>query len=418
MLKNYLHKNLLGTHVFLLLVALLGGMATSLHAQQGVAYDSYFVGNGDMELQVLRPGETLLGGTAVPLAGAHLEEVLRAAEYISQFVSHGYRATQFGYVTGIDSNGIGWVGAPGMVVSTDYVTALLKHPAVQNGTALFKTTVHEFGHNLGIISGTDVGDLAKTINHGRNVATMDAGGHLATGNMIMDQASWMGDRTFFSEIELAIISNRGPVAARNINLGDHFGYSEYRDGQTMTIDQEFAGSDHSYRFTDGTWSSDKMLAVGLHLAGEYKVVDMTATPVNEIGNQITLDADISASGYGGQGIRIENNKNTVTIAEGRTVSANGEYGVGVLVTRGNGTTLNNQGTIEANGPEGIGVWFNTGGILNNYGNGSIDSAKFGNNVSVYNYDNASIGSILFEGGTIYNGSYIVTVHGIFKIVVV
>ena len=418
---------------FLFAALLCWGMATTAQAQSSFPngnYDSYFTTNGMMELRVLQAGQaTSLGsydGTTVALTGARLDEVLRAADYVSQFVNPGY-SVRFGYVSGPgvnEINGVGWVGIPGIIVNSN-VAASLNHPAVQSGTALYKTVVHEFGHNLGILAGTNAGDLAKTINHGRDVPVLPDGGHLAVGNQIVDQTSWMGDRTFYSEIELAVIKTHNASGVnKNLNLGDHFGYSEYRDGQVLTIHQDFAGSDHSFRFASGTWESDQMLAVGLHLAGEYRVNGTTSTPVNTIGNNITLDANLSASGYGGQGIRIENNSTTVTINEGRTVSANGEYGVGVLVTQGSGTTLHNQGTIEATGLNGRGVWFNAAGTLNNYG--SIDSVYYSSHLdaevfnvgnafigamdisrgTLRNNDNAEVGVLTMLGGTVRNGSII------------
>jgi len=203
----------------------------------------------------------------------------------------------------------------------------------------------------------------------------------------------VGDRTFFSEVELAIMSERGPSQVRDINLANHFGYSEYRDGRTITINQNFAGSDNSRRFASGTWSSNAMTAVGLHLAGEYNF----HTPANTAGNRITLDANIAASGVGAQGIRIENNNNRVTIAPNRTVSANGYQGVGVLVTRGANTTLINRGSIRATGDYGRGVWFNADATaLHN--SGAINAGTAGNSAILIS-SNARVPMIHFMQGT-------------------
>ena len=421
---------------FLLLLGLLSGAwTTNVQAQEGVTYDTYYFGN--LQLRILREGQpNTVGssdGTSVALTQDQLNEIFLAAEYVSQFIAPGRPATTIGLFTYTDSNG--WGQNPGYALSVSAPNVgnqFLTHPSVHAGSALYKTLIHELGHNLGVITQASygVGTRPATINNGRPVLrNTNSSGHLEVANWIMGGASWTGDSTFYSEIELAIMKTRLP-SETNINLADHFGYSEYRDGQTITINQNFAGSDTSYRFASGTWSSDKMLAVGLHLVGEYRdntssgSTNFSSTPINTAGNIITLDANISLTGYGGTGIRIENNYNSVTIANNRTVAANGEYGVGVLMTRGSGTTLTNYGTIEAAGKDGIGVWFNAAGSL--YNHGSVDSVKFSANasvynyalanigrmevnrsgVSVYNYHNAIIDSMVFSSGTVNNGGYI------------
>ena len=209
------------------------------------------------------------------------------------------------------------------------------------------------------------GPNAMLVNHGRPVPveTQNTGSgtflsHLAMGNGVIDFTSWSGDRTFLSEIELAVLMDCGQVTS--INLRDHFGYSEYRDGRNLNLNQENNVANGTSIVNNVLFDSTAMLGVGLHVVGEYTRAGNASNPVNVPGNVIRLDADIFARGYGGTGIRIENNNNTVTIANGRTVQANGESGVGVLATRGTGTTLINRGTIQATGLNGRGVWFNAG----------------------------------------------------------
>ena len=393
----------------LLIVFCLCGIATEkTFAQPGVTYDIYTFGG--LEFRVYREGVVypnasqaraldgdenwnIVRGT---LEGVALRDTLFAAQYASQFIqSH---TVHFGL---LQTNVNGYAGGGTLVMDIDIIGDRLRHPVVSSGVAFAKTNVHEWGHILGI---TGLGDgptydgiWATLINHGQPIPlagetadTYDSG-HLDVGNTLLTYASWTGDKTFFTEIELAIFKDRNLsyTNGSQINLADHFGYSEYRDGQTITINQGFAGSDNSYRFAGGTWSSNQIHAIGVHLAGGYSSTTpggdyVPTVPTNVIGNTLILDAnihirddnpnslnsdpnsmDILNSGYGGVGIYIENNNNTVTITGNSTIRVEGAYGVGVITTllRNNpdvtnrGTILTNFGTIEATGHEGRGVWF-------------------------------------------------------------
>ncbi len=248
------------------------------------------------------------------------------------------------------------------------------------------------------------GEYTKAVNHGNpvNVETNRPGSnysHISKGNDVM---AWVlgSDRTFFSEVELAMLKDSGMAS---IDLKKHFGYSEYRDGQNVTITGKHDIFTQSFA-TDGVlFDSDAISGVGLHVVGVYRGAGTelyTTTPDNTQGGTITLDASISAGGYGGQGIRIENNKNTVTINAGRTVSANGEYGVGVLVTRGSGTKLTNHGTITATGAEGRGVWFNDDATsFDNHG--TINAGASNDAICIGSF--VSVPTINFHGGTVVTG---------------
>ena len=185
-------------------------------------------------------------------------------------------------------------------------------------------------------------------------------------------------RPFFSEVELAIMQDLG----HTINIKNFFGRSFYQTHEEIDVNDTIA-------------TLNGMYGVGLHLVAAN--------------NTINLNTDITTTGYAGAGIRIENVGNTVTIASGKTVTASGESGVGVLVTHGagavstststaysgSGATLINEGMINATGTDGCGVWFNAKTEkFDNYG--KIDA---GTNDAIYIGSGVQVGAINFYDGT-------------------
>ena len=157
-------------------------------------------------------------------------------------------------------------------------------------------------------------------------------------------------RPFFSEVELAIMQDLG----HDIDIKNFCGRSFY---------QTHAGT---ININDPIKPLNGMYGVGLHLVAAN--------------NTINLNTNITTTGYAGAGIRIENDGNNVTIANGVTVAATGEEGVGVLVTHqgvNGGTILTNRGTITATGMNGTGVWFHSD--VDRFDNHGTINAGAGNN---------------------------------------
>lgn len=157
--------------------------------------------------------------------------------------------------------------------------------------------------------------------------------HTSTDFGVMNWASGLSNRGFFSEAELAVINDiRRDEDLSLINLRDHFGRSIY------TTHSETVNNTAGF-------NSSAMFGVGLHVVAD--------------GNTVVQKANLSANGSGAAGIRIEGLNNNVTIDSDIDVSANGQNGMGVVITSASNAYLNNKGSIQAIGAGGIGVCFDT-----------------------------------------------------------
>lgn len=159
-------------------------------------------------------------------------------------------------------------------------------------------------------------------------------------------------RPFFNEAELAVFRDLG----KTVDIEGQFGHSVYTDGNTVT--------------NGDTFSSPNLYGIGLHIVGDRNV--------------ITQQGDLHADGQYGAGIRIEGIDNKVLISKETTVSANGEEGMGVLVSHGNGAHLVNRGTIEAKGQSGIGVYLNSGTWTDGYWTVQKGKARQFDNAGIIN----------------------------------
>ena len=162
----------------------------------------------------------------------------------------------------------------------------------------------------------------------------------------------------FSELELATLKDMGYA----IDLSQFFGKSYYPTnlGGMLTQDPIFPLGKAAYlaetplSVTNANgFNSSASYGVGLHVYRDWLTVIQAA--------------DISASGFGAGGIRIDGTNNTVTIPGGTTVAANGSYGTGLLASYGKHNVINLQGTVEATGQMGIGAHFGIG-MANSYFN--------------------------------------------------
>ena len=206
-------------------------------------------------------------------------------------------SVDFGFIPNLTVNGYGgpYTYTDGTIATRGRIAIntvptngwdILAHPSTHavGRSSIYKTMVHELCHVFGIVNGVSTydryvsnghfsGPTALMVNHGRPVRLqMGDNFHLAAGNGIIDVASWSGDRTFMSELELAILLDAGVI---QVNLRNHFGYSEYRDGQNLLINSTFIANHGGSG--NVLFDSNAMLGVGLHVVGEYDYIRTPST---------------------------------------------------------------------------------------------------------------------------------------------
>lgn len=241
---------------------------------------------------------------------------------------------------------------------------------VQNGDTFVASTPYYF-------SGTHATDL-----YGENVPLTTISvqkSHLGLDPLLMTHESFR-NYTFYTELELAIFQDLG-----------------------YTIDRSrFFGK--SYYVAAGTADSPEENAVGFDSSATYGV----GLHVYSDGNYLIQTADLNASGAGGCAVRIDGEGNVVTVADGVSVSASGENGIGVLVSNGSGNVVNLLGDVTADDPNGCGVYLGYGhSLLSRERSSSLDDPL----VDALNVS----GSIQSGGNAIYVGANIVTVGGVEQI---
>ncbi|HWR02645.1 MAG TPA: hypothetical protein VN419_01400, partial [Humidesulfovibrio sp.] len=156
----------------------------------------------------------------------------------------------------------------------------------------------------------------------------------------------------FPELELAALKDMG----YSIDLKQFYGKSYYPSnlGGFLTTDTTMApGAVGGYLAENADtvvntagFNSAASFGTGLHIYRDKL--------------NVTQAANINASGYAAGGIRVDGVDNTVIIPRGITVSANGNFGTGLLVSYGKGNVINLNGVVEATGHQGVGAVFDTG----------------------------------------------------------
>lgn len=161
--------------------------------------------------------------------------------------------------------------------------------------------------------------------------------------------------TALMEAELAIMQDIG----YDIDRRNFFGRSIYSDGNGTDGNPFKNTQGYFARNAAGTAyeigkANTATLGIGLHIYGSGNNILQTDVGKGD------GSADLLACGTGGAGIRIDGVRNTITVDQGVTVSADGENGRGVLVAYGNNNKVVIDGTVTAAGAGGDGVRFDFG----------------------------------------------------------
>lgn len=146
----------------------------------------------------------------------------------------------------------------------------------------------------------------------------------------------------FMEAELAVMQDLG----YDLDRRNFFGSSIYNSGLTLDNDKGYFARNAAGTGYIAGQPNLTPFGIGLHIYGDN--------------NTISQRADLLADGRGAVGIRVDGWRNTLTVAPGVRVTANGEGGTGLMVAYGRNHIINSLGDIIATGRDGIAARFDFG----------------------------------------------------------
>ena len=227
---------------------------------------------------------------------------------------------------------------PGMSVVSENMADSVEGPKFVVGEATL-SGVYFYGEHVSDVLGEGNGLLIE----GYEGDTPDLS-HIELEHSLMSHQLYRNYTTFL-EAELAALQDIG----YNFDRKNFYGFSVYGDGQTLVNNNGYftrnaGGTAYLYGIPNTT-----TLGVGLHIYGKN--------------NNVTQATDLLACGTAGTGIRVDGSANTLTIAPGVRIEADGSWGTGLLLAYGKNQTVISRGNITALGKGGIAARFDFGNNL-------------------------------------------------------